>query len=240
MKPYYEDDRATLYRGDALTVLREMPDASVDAVVTDPPYKLSQEYGATTDPDNLLGVASIWPVAVEIFRVAKPGALCAMFYDTRILPLALEAMRGAGWKYLRGLTLYRRWGQASLLAGWMSTSDFVLIFARAGAKPKFYGDARHDVYIRDKAEPESFGHPAQKPLDHCRHLVSNVCPSGGVVLDPYMGSGTTGAAAIKAGCSFVGVELTRHFAEVAERRIRSRTQTVADGAQEALDFGGVA
>lgn len=240
MTPYYEDDRATLYHGDALDALRELPDASVDAVVTDPPYKLSQEYGTTTDPDNLLAVSSIWPVAVEMLRVAKPGAMCAMFYDTRILPLALEAMRGAGWKYVRGLTLYRRWGQASLLAGWMSTSDFVLIFAAPGAKPVFHGAVRHDVYVRDKAEPISYGHPAQKPLDHCQHLVSNVCPPGAVVLDPYMGSGTTGVAALATGRRFVGVEITERYAAASRDRITGALAVAAPITQEALDFGGAA
>lgn len=218
-KPYYSDERVTLYHGDALTVLRELPSASVDAVVTDPPYKLSQEYGATTDPDNLLAVSSLWPVAPEVYRVAKPGAVCAMFYDTRILPLALETMRNAGWKYLRALTLYRRWGQASLMTGWMSTSDFVLIFAKPGAKHRFHGKPMHDVYVRDKAEPVSFGHPAQKPLEHTRHIVSNVCPVDGIVLDPYTGSGTTAEAALLEGRRFIGVEMVEHYAQVAQRRI---------------------
>jgi len=239
--PYYADDPVTLYHGDALAVLRDLPSASVDAIITDPPYKLSQEYGVTTDPDNLIAVSSLWPVAPEMFRVAKPGSICAMFYDTRILPLALETMRDAGWKYLRALTLYRRWGQASLMVGWMSTSDFVLIFAKPGAKHQFYGKPAHDVYIRDKPEPVSFGHPAQKPLEHCRHIVSNVCPPDGVVLDPYMGSGTTGAAAIIEGRRFIGVEMVEHYVRVAEQRIKtSLGMAVPNGNQAALDFGGVA
>ena len=220
MKPYYQDDRATLYGGDALNVLRSLPVASVDAILTDPPYKLSQEYGATTDPDNLLAVSSIWPVAQEMSRVAAPGAVCAMFYDTRILPLALEAMRAAGWKYMRALTLYRRWGQASLMSGWMTTSDFVLIFANPGEKPKFYGKPAHDVYVRDKAEPVAYGHPAQKPLGHCSHIASNICPEGGVILDPYMGTGTSGVAALSEDRRFVGVEMVEAHRETAERRIR--------------------
>ena len=238
MTPYFQDDATTLYHGDALAILRELPTGSVDAVVTDPPYKLSQEYGATTDPDNLLAVSSLWPVAPEMFRLAKPGAICAMFYDTRILPLALEAMRGAGWKYMRALTLYRRWGAAGLMAGWMSTSDFVLIFTKPGDKPRFHGKPAHDVYLRDKPELVTYGHPAQKPLEHCRHIVSNVTPHNGVVLDPYMGSGTTAEAALLEGRKFIGCEMVPHYAEVAERRIReAQGQAVALGDQPGLDFG---
>ena len=238
MNPYYADECVTLYHGDALAVLASLPTASVDAIVTDPPYKLSQEYGATTDPDNLLAVSSILTVAPQMFRTAKPGALCAMFYDTRILPLALHAMNLAGWKYVRALTLYRRWGSASLMSGWMSTSDFVLIFAKPGGKPRFYGNPKHDVYIKEGPEPESFGHPAQKPIAPVRHIISNVCPPDGLLLDPYMGSGTTGAAAVIECRKFIGVEMVEHYAEVAKRRILTelgeRTEATE---QDVLDFG---
>lgn len=238
MKPYYEDDLVKLYHGDCLEVLRRLPDASIDSVVTDPPYKLSQEYSATTDPDNLLAVASIWPVAAEMARVAKPGALCALFYDTRILPLALTAMADAGWKYLRALTLYRRWGNASLVHGWMSTSDFVLIFVKPGGKPTYHGRPFHDVYVRDKAEPVSYGHPAQKPLEHVSQIVARIAPEGGSVLDPYMGSGTTGVAALATGRRFVGVEMSAEFFQVAHERIAATAAPEPPGADTL--FGGVA
>lgn len=208
-----------MHKGDALAVLRDMPDASVDAVITDPPYKISQEYSANADPDNLLAVASLLQVAPEMLRVSKPGAVCVMYYDTRILPLALHAMSGAGWKYMRALTFYRRWGNAHKLAGWMSTSDFLLVFAKPGAAPQFHGPWKHDVYVRDKREADAYGHPAQKPLADVEHLVSNVCPPGGVVLDPYSGSGTTGVAAVNTGRQFIGVEMSEHFHDIATRRI---------------------
>lgn len=216
-----------MHKGDALAVLRDMPDACVDAVVTDPPYKINQEYSANADPDNLLAVASLLQVAPEMYRVAKPGALCAMYYDTRILPLALHAMNDAGFKYLRALTFYRRWGNAHKLAGWMSTSDFILVFTKPGAPFKFNGPWKHDVYVRDTREAEAFGHPAQKPLADVEHLVTNVCPPDGTVLDPYAGSGTTGAAAINAGRNFIGVEMSDNFHTVATERIADAANTRA-------------
>lgn len=220
-----------LYQGDALNILRGLPDACVDAVITDPPYKISQEYSSNADPDNLLAVASLLAVAPEMYRVAKPGALCVLYYDTRILPLALHAMSGAGWKYLRALTFYRRWGNAHKLAGWMSTSDFILVFAKPGAPYKFGTEWRHDVYLRDKKEAESFGHPAQKPLADISHLVRQITPTGGTVLDPYMGSGTTGAAAMQEGRKFIGVEKSEDFYGIAVERIHSTTPTMLGGAE---------
>jgi len=211
--------RWQVIHGDCLDVMRQLPDGGVDAVVTDPPYKLSQEYGSGADADNLLAVSGIWPVAPEMRRVTRAGGVCAMFYDTRILPLALAAMQRGDWKYLRALTMYRRWGAAHNLHGWMSTSDFVLVFASPNAKPTFHGKLQHDVYVKASPEPESFGHPAQKPAEFVQHLVENVTPASGLVFDPYCGSGTTGVAAIRAGYRFIGIEREASYVDIARRRI---------------------
>ena len=68
----------------------------------------------------------------------------------------------------------------------------------------------------------------EKPLGLMRHLCEPLSPGAGV-LDPFAGSGTTGIAAKTVGCSFIGVEGSMHYAEVAARRI----------AQDVLDFGDV-
>lgn len=224
---------AEIRQGDALALLRDLPSGSVDAVITDPPFKLSQTYSAGVDADNLLAVSSLWPVAGEMFRVVRPGGFCALFYDNRILPLAIEVMRQTGWQYLRGLTLYRRWGQASLLAGWMSTSDFVLVYTRPGAKYGFHGsEVRHDVYVKSSPESEHTGHPAQKPLDPVRHLVSRLSPPGGTVVDPYSGSCTTGVAAVMERRNFIGSDLSEHWVEVGRSRLSAAAQGYKDdGAQ---------
>ena len=142
-----------------------------------------------------------------------------MFYDTRILPLALEAFRRGGWGYLRALTLYRRWGAASKMAGWMSTSDFVLVFAKPGASPKFHAPTKHDVYIKSGPESWDAKHPAQKPLDAVAHIVENVAPPEGVVLDPYAGSGVTLLAAAITGRRAIGIEIEERYCEIAAKRL---------------------
>lgn len=218
MSLYYSDEWVSIHHGDSLEILPSLPDSCADSIVTDPPYKISQEYSANADPDNLLAVAGLWPAAPELYRLAKPGALCAMFYDTRIMPLALRAMRDAGWKYLRHLTFYRAWGVAHKLAGWMSKSDYILLFAKPGAAYGFHAEWRPDTYVRSSPDPDSFGHPAQKPLDATSHLVRNVTPPGGLVLDPWLGVGTTAVVARAAGLCCVGIELEERYCEIAAAR----------------------
>ena len=211
-----------LIQGDCLEHMRAMPAGSVDAVVTDPPYKLSQKYSANADADNLIAVSCIWIAAQELYRLSKDGAYCALFYDMRILPLALEAMRRAGWKYLRGLTFYRRWGNANKLYGWMSTSDFILIFRKpTDARYIFYSDDwRHDVYTKEGPDAKGHGHVAQKPIEFVSHLVGHITPIGGTVIDPFMGSGTTGVACVNLKRKFIGIEINEEYFEIAKRRIR--------------------
>lgn len=85
--------------------------------------------------------------------------------------------------------------------------------------------------------PRERDHITQKPLDVMRELVK-ITPEGGVILDPFMGSGTTGCAAILEGRRFIGVEMVPHFQQVAERRIReAQGEAIARGEQDALDFG---
>ena len=223
----------TITCGDCLEVMQGIPDKSVDMVITDPPYKLSQSYSSNVDADNLLAVSAIWVVSQELLRVSKPGAICVIFYDVRILPLCLDSMRRAGWQYLRTLTLYRRWGNAHQLHGWMSTSDHILVFCNPAGKPRFNGKWKHDVYIKDKPETETTGHPAQKPLSCFEHIIENCSTEGGSVLDVYMGSGTTAIACINTGRNYIGIEKEEKYCRIAEERIHA----LRSPAQNTVEIG---
>lgn len=229
MTPYYDEAGITIYHGDAMDVLPSLCRVA-DAVVTDPPFKLSQTYTTSVDPDNLLAVSGVWVVAGQCAAATVPGGMAAVFYDNRVLPLGLEAFRRGGWKYLRSLTLYRRWGAASKYAGWMTTSDFVLIFANPGAKWATNGRCYHDVFVKAGPESESYDHPAQKPVEFTRQIVEILTPENGLVLDPYMGSGSTLAAAKLAGRQAIGVETEERYCEISAQRL----------SQCVLDFEGAA
>jgi len=74
-------------------------------------------------------------------------------------------------------------------------------------------------------------HPTVKPTELMQYLVRLVTPRGGVILDPFMGSGSTGKAAMREGMSFVGIELDEQYIEIAERRIHSDAPLFADVSQ---------
>lgn len=77
-----------------------------------------------------------------------------------------------------------------------------------------------------KIHPERTDHPTQKPLEIIERMVKVSCPPGGIVLDPFMGSGTTAVAASRLGRNFVGFELNPEYCEIIERRLTSSEASI--------------
>lgn len=259
-EPCFRDERATLYRGDALAVLRELPDASVDAVITDPPYSsggmvrsdrvqdvhtkyVSSDSGSGNDLAAFSGDSRdsrgyhFW-VALwlgECIRVVKVGGIAALFTDWRQLPTTTDALQAGGfvwrgvvpWYKPAGRPVQGRWANSCEYVVWGSNGPRDLMALDGIALPGFY----------QASPPREREHITQKPLSVMRELVK-IVPPGGVILDPFMGSGTTGVAALNEGRRFIGVELTEHYAKVAADRLASAAMKPRDDQLDLL--GGAA
>jgi site-specific DNA-methyltransferase (adenine-specific) len=233
-----------LRRGDALAVLRDLPDASVDAVITDPPYSSGGQFRsdrmATThtkyvqsDSGNLALAefsgdnrdqrayaywCALW--LGECQRVTRPAGVCLLFTDWRQLPATTDALQSGGWIW-RGIVPWAK-PSARPQSGRFTSSCEYVVWGSNGGMPIDYAAPVLPGFYQANA-PRDRDHITQKPLSVMRDLVK-ICPKGGTVLDPFMGSGTTGVAAVLEGRSFVGVELTEHYYQVAERRITTAVQ----------------
>ena len=255
--PYYQDERATLYHGDALAVLRELPTASVDAVITDPPYssggmvrgdratlttsaKYQQasslvEYAEFTGDNRDQRAYAYWSALWmgEAMRATKPGGVVIAFTDWRQLPATTDAIQSGGWVW-RGIVPWVKPTARPQSGRFTSQCEYV-VWGSAGPMPIDYAAAVLPGFYQG-APPRAREHLTQKPLDVMRAL-TRIVPEGGTVLDPFMGSGTTGAAAVMEGRRFVGVEMVEHYADVARRRILTAAgEHVETGDQTALDF----
>ena len=258
--PYYSDDRATLYGGDALAVLAALPSGSVDAVICDPPYssggmvrgdRIQDVHTKYVNTDSASGNAmeafsgdsrdaraygywvALW--VGELQRVVVPGGVVGMFTDWRQLPTTTDAIQAGGmvwrgvvpWHKPSGRPVQGRWANSCEYVVWGTNGPRDLLALDGKALPGFY----------QSSAPREREHITQKPIDVMRGLVK-ICPEGGTILDPFMGSGTTGVAAMLEGRKFVGVEMVEHYQRIAERRIReAQGQAVTRGSQPALDFG---
>ncbi len=212
-----------LILGDCLDVLRTMEPGSVDAVVTDPPYGAKTHAGArTTRPGVRLTTAKLVHVdslsddaflamAEECVRVARRWVV--MTVDWRHAAAAersrLPVIRTGVWVKPNAAPQFSGDRPGT---GW----EAVLILHRPGRK-RWNGGGHHAVWTH-KIE-RGTGHPTQKPLGLVKEWLRLFTDDGETVLDPYMGSGTTGVACAQTGRRFVGVEIDPIYFAIAERRI---------------------
>ncbi len=254
---YYSDDRATLYGGDALAVLAALPSGSVDAVVCDPPYssggmvrsdragQTGSKYmrgevftqadfsGDSRDQRAYAYWSALW--MGEALRATKAGGVCLAFTDWRQLPATTDAVQAGGWVW-RGIVPWYK-PTARPMAGRFTAHCEYVVWGSNGAMPvEFDGSMPVLPGFYQASPPRDRDHQTQKPLSVMRELVK-IAPAGGTILDPFMGSGTTGVAAMLERRLFVGVEMVEHYQRIAERRIReAQGQAVTRGDQGALDF----
>lgn len=216
----------TLYLADCRDVLPTLH--GVDTVITDAPYLVtSGGFGALEGGfsgwikdsyDNKGAIVSCdldwsdWLPLLPATLVAD--AQIYLFSNDRNLPVAWAAAEAAGFKFHRLLTWDKR---AALPNRWyQQTCEFVLFMRRGKAfminDPS--SKALQSIFQRDESD-----HPTEKPVSLCQLYIENSTKRGGLVLDPFMGSGTTGVAAVRSGRRFVGIELDRKWFDVACERI---------------------
>jgi DNA modification methylase len=194
-----------LILGDCLELLPTLADKSVDAVITDPPYGLNIDYGDYQDtPENLERlIAGIVP---QIKRVSSVAAVFCGVNNVQSYPKA-------EWV---GCWFYGTTGNFGKF-GYNAWQPILLY----GANNNRYG---MDTIKYSKMEKKADGHPCPKPLGLMELVVSRFTKQGDTVLDPFMGSGTTGVACVKLGRNFIGIEKEPKYYDIAARRIAEAQQ----------------
>ena len=195
----------TLYHGDCLEILPTLAAGSVDAVVTDPPYPDYYEELYQYKPE-LLDALNMFPCRQFVFWSAK-----------KTFPLDYTAIHiwdiwiGSGSMYER---IFERNGQLNYR-----------IFKYAVIGNEFRAQIAMDIHT---------GHPSQKPIQLLNKLVLSFTSEGDTILDPFMGSGTTGVACVETGRNFIGIEIDADYFKIAQRRIAD-AQSRMDGTARKVD-----
>ncbi len=211
--------------GDALELLKRLPDGCVDAVVTDPPYGVGMH---AFDDNYEVGLAGL---------IQAPGRLAAVFHSPR--RVVDFASRASGWTFERLLWMHKTADIAAPWRGWCMNSEAIIIMSRDRAGWPTAEDFRSDCY--SVGPWERSGHPNGKPLWVVVDLVRRLTLPGQVVLDPFSGAGTVAIACAQLGRRFLGFELDPHWCQVANDRIAAAQKglTVAELKQgQGQLFGG--
>lgn len=230
-----------VHHGDALDVMRSMREASIDAVVMDPPYcsgaiseaarvaapgqglrsETIKRFGWFTG-DNM-GTAGLMfllrSIAFESVRVVKPTGSLLVFCDWRMLPNIAPAIESAGVRY-QGLIVWDK-GAMGMGNGFRCQHEMILHFTLGS--PEFHDAGTPNVLNAKRVGIADRQHQTEKPVELMERLIGVVCPPGGTVLDPMCGSGTTLVAAVNTGRVGIGVERGAENVEIARARITRAT-----------------
>ncbi len=217
--PYYEDDGVAIYLGDCARVLPALPAASVDFVLTDPPYLVG--YTGRWDGERRAIVgddqpAWLAPAFAEIWRVLKPDSFAVSFYGWPHADLFLGTFKALGFRPVSHLAFVKNvWGLGRFTRGQHETA-----YLLAKGRPPMPTRGISDV-IEWEREQDAV-HPNQKPVAALYPLIAAYAPPGGIVLDPFMGSGSTLRAAKDFGLGAIGIEVEERYCRYAARRMRQR------------------
>lgn len=191
--------------------LRRLPDACVDLVVTDPPYRFAR--GGTYFREWFADLPDeVWPeVLGELHRVLRPDRHAYVFCDRRTQPVFSAAAHGAGFRLADALV----WDKGSIGLGggvWRSQYEPVLFLT----KGRRAGNCRSLGNVQRAARVVR-GYPTEKPVVLLKTLIGQSSTPGEVVLDPFCGSGNVGRAARELGRRALLCDVDAH---VAARRLR--------------------
>ena len=238
------------HHGDALQVLRRLPDDIVHVGVTSPPYNKQEKhkgwlvdkvmYDAHTDaaPEGEYQAGQV-EVLDEVFRVTRPGG--SFFYNHKVRWVKGEMLHPLDWLRETRWTIRQEiiWDRAiaANIRGWrfwqVEERIYWLIKPRDGnriGRELRSADAKLTSIWRGVPDGKN-PHPAPFPLWlPARAIVATAPAEGGVVLDPYVGSGTTAVAARLLGCRFIGIDVSREYLETAKARLEN-----AESERPALD-----
>lgn len=213
-------------QGDCLELMKKIPDGSIDLVVTDPPYTMTKR-GKSCRPnwmpnnmgENVFGgvIPDVKTWMTECFRVLKDGTHFYVFCNTNDIQKFLNIADEVGFKLHNILTMIKNTGMPNR---WYLKNCELILFFRKG-KAKSINDMRCRDWFCVSMPTQKTGklHITQKPLEIITTFVTNSSNEGDVVLDPFMGSGTTAVAAINTNRHYIGFELDEKYFQIACDRL---------------------
>lgn len=208
IEPYYNKDGITLYLGDCRSVLPQLPDKSVDLVLTDPPYGMNKDFN-NDKPE----------IADDLVRLAMLE--CQRIYKRNIISF---------WSAQRFNVIHKVFGDYKRIMIWHK--EFAIyaphnvgyryepIIWLCGDKAN---EKRGDVFsgfpIIFRVQEENQNHPTQKPVKIISELIHDFSDIEDIILDPFLGSGTTAVACKKLGRRCIGIEIEEKYLEIAVKRL---------------------
>lgn len=266
-KHYNKESLMTLYNGDCFDLIKEIPDNSVELIITSPPYCMKKAYENPSDDINTFKNLHI-KIFNDLYRILKPGgSICwqvgyhvsnasvipldFLVYEiftskNDIIQFPLILRNRIIWTFGHGLNSTQRFSGRHETILWFTKGneynfdiDSVRIPQKYPGKRYYKGDHKgelsgnplgknpSDVWDIPNVKAnhiEKTEHPCQFPVAIPQRLIRALTSKNSIVLDPFMGSGTTALAAFIEERRFIGAELQKDYYKIALKRIKDATQ----------------
>ncbi len=234
--PYFENEHGQLYHGDCLEIMSAM---KYDALITDPPYcsggftetakQFSTRQGVEPNSrsarnwfanDNMTTFGLTWllrSVVLNAMRSEVSHVLC--FTDWRMVPHLTGPLESCGLRYSSMVV----WDKMhfGLGNGFKPQHEIIMHFS---GSTEYYKKNSGNVIRCPRVNGNQKKHPTEKPVGLISTLVETVAPPDGVVLDPFIGSGTLAVACERTGRKWIGIEQNERFCEIAARRVEAESK----------------
>lgn len=253
-KPYYERGGIAIYHGDCRDILPALESGSVDFILTDPPYghnnnngdlahRWEAALGLQDHLEEARPIANDGPEANELVRwsfgefnrLLKPGRCCCCCGggggpDPQFTRWSLWLDEAIGFKQAVV------WDKGGLGMGWHYRRNYemMLVGEKPGAACHWYGGNSQPNVISGipGIKPAAWQHPTPKPLELFQVFMRCHAQAGDLVLDPFMGGGTSAEAAKLHGCRYIGIEIEERWIELAIKRLGQEVFAYGENKEE--------
>lgn len=228
-----------LLNGDCYELLKKLPDNSVDLIVTDPPYEISCSGGGIAQTKHiryvrekhLNGIDKGYDPRIleECIRVLKAINIYIFCSHSQLIPLLKFFVQERQCSF--NLISWHKTNPLPYCGNtYLKDTEYCLFFREKGVKVYGTFDTKKTYYISalNQTDKKKYKHPTVKPLNIIQNFIINSSRISDVVLDPFMGSGTTGVAALQLNRKFIGIEIDPTYFATAKNRIENHEKLIEE------------
>jgi site-specific DNA-methyltransferase (adenine-specific) len=237
-----EEYKNKIICGDCLEVMKGIPDNCVDCIITSPPYNKHSANRKCGKNDSWQRANIIYgdfkddlpekkyqeqqkKLIREMVRVLKKNG--SIFYNHKVRIVKHRAIIPTEWLSefnIRQVLIWDRTNTPQFSPiRWLPTTEYIYWISKGQVQPKFYKRSKHQHEIIKIPPKPMKEHPAPFPEELVKTLMLNTTDENDIVLDPYIGSGTTAVVCQNLHRNFIGIEISPEYCKIAEQRLRQKT-----------------
>lgn len=215
-------EKMQLYNADCLQALEQIADSSVDMVLTDPPYGIDFQSGRKPKDKRFAKIAGdkspFTAFIAHLPRILNRGGCGLIFVRWDTQQAFIDELKKHGLKP-KNIIIWDKvaHGMGDLKRAFGSRYESIIFIANDDFR--FNGKRPTDIVRFNRVPANKLTHPNQKPCELLAFLIEKCTKPNATVLDCFMGSGSTGVACVQTGRQFIGIEIDKHYFNLAKDRI---------------------